>query len=85
MAATFSSELASSEIIAQQACYRPISSDGAPIIGQVPHVRGAYIATGHSVWGMLNGPATGEAVAQLIMDGSPAHVDLAGFAPERLL
>jgi glycine/D-amino acid oxidase-like deaminating enzyme len=49
-------------------------------IGAVPGVEGAYVATGHSVWGMLNAPATGE----LILDGAARHVDLAPFAPGRL-
>jgi glycine/D-amino acid oxidase-like deaminating enzyme len=33
---------------------------------------------------MLNGPATGEALAALIMDGASATVDLAPFDPARL-
>jgi glycine/D-amino acid oxidase-like deaminating enzyme len=42
--------LASAKIVARQACYRPITRDGLPVIGRVPGVEGAYIATGHSVW-----------------------------------
>jgi glycine/D-amino acid oxidase-like deaminating enzyme len=42
------------------------------------------VATGHSVWGMLNAPATGEAMSELIMDGAARCVDLAPFAPGRL-
>jgi glycine/D-amino acid oxidase-like deaminating enzyme len=34
---------------------------------------------------MLNAPATGEAMSELILDGAARHVDLAPFAPERLL
>jgi glycine/D-amino acid oxidase-like deaminating enzyme len=45
----------------------------------VPGVAGAYIATGHSVWGILNAPATGEAMAELIVDGTAQAVDLAPF------
>ena len=33
-----------------------------PVIGAVTGVEGAYVATGHSGWGMLNGTATGEAM-----------------------
>jgi glycine/D-amino acid oxidase-like deaminating enzyme len=33
---------------------------------------------------MLNAPATGEAMAELILDGTTSHVDLAPFVPERL-
>lgn len=84
MATAFSPELGAAEVIAEQACYRPITTDGIPLIGGVPTVAGAYVATGHSVWGMLNGPATGEAIAELILDGATTHVDLTPFAPERL-
>jgi len=50
----------------------------------VPGIDRAYVATGHSVWGILNAPATGEAMSELIMDGAARHVDLAPFAPGRL-
>jgi glycine/D-amino acid oxidase-like deaminating enzyme len=45
-------------------------------------VAGAYVATGHSVWGILNAPASGEAMAQLILDGA-SHLDLSAFDPGR--
>jgi glycine/D-amino acid oxidase-like deaminating enzyme len=76
--------LGSAEIVARQACYRPVTRDGLPLIGPVPGVSGAYIATGHSVWGILNAPATGEAMTELIADGAARSVDLAAFAPGRL-
>jgi glycine/D-amino acid oxidase-like deaminating enzyme len=46
-------------IVRRQACYRPVTDDGLPLIGRVPGVAGAYVATGHGPWGMLNAPATG--------------------------
>src|SRR5215472_7990777 len=49
---------------------------GLPLIGPVPGVADAYVATGHSVWGILNAPATGEAMAELIVDGAAHAVDL---------
>jgi glycine/D-amino acid oxidase-like deaminating enzyme len=76
--------LAAAPIKAWQACFRPVTEDGLPIIGAVPGVDGAFVATGHSVWGMLNAPATGEAMSELILDGAARHVDLAPFAPGRL-
>ena len=76
--------LAEAPIVARQACFRPVTADGLPLIGRVPGLDGVYVATGHSVWGMLNAPATGEAMAELILDGAAAHVDLAPFAPGRL-
>jgi glycine/D-amino acid oxidase-like deaminating enzyme len=76
--------LATAKIVARQACFRPIARDGLPLIGGVPGVEGAYIATGHSVWGILNAPATGEAIAELILDGAARTIDLAPFDPGRL-
>jgi hypothetical protein len=39
---------------ARQACFRPVTEDGLPLIGAVPGIDGAYVATGHTLWGMLN-------------------------------
>jgi glycine/D-amino acid oxidase-like deaminating enzyme len=36
------------------------------------------------VWGILNAPATGEAMAELLLDGAAHSVDLSPFAPGRL-
>jgi glycine/D-amino acid oxidase-like deaminating enzyme len=42
------------------------------------------VATGHSVWGILNAPATGEALAELVAGGSAETTDLTPFDPARL-
>jgi glycine/D-amino acid oxidase-like deaminating enzyme len=84
MCSELSPALAAAKIVARQACYRPITRDGLPLIGPVAGVEGAYIATGHSVWGILNAPATGEAMAELIIDGAARSVDIAAFDPARL-
>src|ERR1051326_3977977 len=76
--------LAHSPILARQACFRPVTRDGLPLIGRVPGLANAYVATGHRVWGILNAPATGEAMAELIVDGAARTVDLAPFDPARL-
>jgi glycine/D-amino acid oxidase-like deaminating enzyme len=72
------------KIIARQACFRPFAQDGLPLIGKVPQIEGAYVATGHSVWGILNAPATGEALVELIADGGAPRTDLRPFDPARL-
>lgn len=77
-------QLDSAEVVMQQACYRPILSDGLPMIGRHGDVDGVYVATGHSVWGMLNAPGTGEALAELVTSGQSGKVDLTPFAPSRL-
>jgi glycine/D-amino acid oxidase-like deaminating enzyme len=70
-------------IIATQACFRPVTRDYVPLIGRVPHTDGAYVAAGHNVWGILNAPATGEAMSELIVDGNAHTVDLTPFDPAR--
>src|SRR4030088_1922260 len=55
------------------------------LIGKVLQLDGAYVATGHNVWGILNAPATGEALAELIGDGVTRTTDLTPFDPTRLL
>jgi glycine/D-amino acid oxidase-like deaminating enzyme len=84
MCERISPALSPSGIVARQACYRPVTRDGLPLIGKVPGIAGAYVATGHSVWGVLNGPATGEALAELIVDGAAHSTDLRPFDPGRL-
>jgi glycine/D-amino acid oxidase-like deaminating enzyme len=84
LCSSISPVLAAVPIIARQACYRPVTHDGLPLIGPVPEIAGAYVATGHSVWGILNAPATGEALAELIVEGAARTVDLDPFNPGRI-
>lgn len=84
LTALFAPDLASAPVLASQACHRPVTEDGLPVIGAVPKVAGAFIASGHGVWGMLNGPATGQAMADLILEGQSTHLDLSAFDPARL-
>ena len=79
-----STALAAARIDRRQACYRPVTDDGLPLIGRVPGLARAYVATGHGPWGMLNAPATGLALSELIVDGAASLVDLEPFEPRRL-
>lgn len=83
VAQAVSSQLANAELQAEQACLLPCSDDGWPVIGQIPDINGAYVATGHSCWGILNAPATGASLAELIVDGHSKIVDLKPFDPAR--
>jgi glycine/D-amino acid oxidase-like deaminating enzyme len=75
--------LAAAKVTGRAACYRPVTEDGLPLIGRVPGVAAAYVGTGHGPWGMLNAPATGLALAELITDGAAETVDLREFDPAR--
>jgi glycine/D-amino acid oxidase-like deaminating enzyme len=63
---------------------RPTRHSQCLIGGALPGVAGAHVATGHSICGILNAPATGEAIADLILDGAPRALDLTPFRPARL-
>lgn len=84
MIESFAPGLAAAPIRRGGACFRPVTDDGLPLIGAVAGLEGAFVATGHSVWGMLNAPATGEALAALMLDGASTEVDLRPFDPARL-
>ena len=49
-----------------------------------PRTKGACVAAGHNVWGILDAPATGEALSELIADGVARSSDLSAFTPTRL-
>ncbi|KAF4364633.1 hypothetical protein G4B88_028556 [Cannabis sativa] len=85
VASSVSSHLREGEarVKAEQACFLPCTDDGLPIIGELPGINGCYVATGHSCWGILNGPATGAAMAELVLKGRAAIVDLSPFSPAR--
>lgn len=79
----FSSILSGSEPHTRQACYWPETPDGLPIVGRIPGLDNAIIATGHSVWGILQGPATGKAISELILDRHASCLDLSLFRVDR--
>jgi glycine/D-amino acid oxidase-like deaminating enzyme len=83
IAAQLSPALAGARIVARQACYRPICADAMPLIGRAPAAEGAFVATAHNCWGMLNAPATGLAMSELLLDGAAACVDLSPLDPAR--
>lgn len=61
---------------------RPASPDGLPMLGDVPDVAGAFVATGHGPTGLTLGPFSGKVVADLVRGRDP-EVDISAFAPGR--
>ena len=76
-----------SDPVLEQACYLPSTNDGLPVMGALPESvtggTGCYIATGHTCWGILMGPASGESMASLIATGKSEYVNLQPFTPSR--
>ena len=86
IAGTLATGLAGAEITRRQACYRPICADAMPLLGPAPGGRpGVFVATGHNCWGILNAPASGRAMAELVAHGEARFIDLTPFDPARLL
>lgn len=73
--------------ILEQACYLPTTDDGVPVMGMLSAESmggpDSYIAAGHSCWGILMGPASGESMASLMATGKSEQVDLRPFDPCR--
>ena len=61
---------------------RPWSVDDMPILGAVPRAKRAFVATGHGANGLLCGPISGAAVADIVL-GNHARIDLTRFDPAR--
>jgi len=80
-ASSICSHLADAEIVRYDCCFLPCPTGRLPMIGRIPGVEGAYVAAGHTCWGILNGPATGACLAELIVDGKCSLVDLSAFDP----
>ena len=62
--------------------WRPMTWDSLPVIGRVPGLGNAVLATGHNMLGMTLAPATGRLVAEMIGEES-THIDPAPFSPAR--
>ncbi len=60
---------------------RPLSPDGRPLVGPVLQNR-VFVAGGHGMWGMKQGPATGRLLAEQITTGTQPP-GLRGFDPLR--
>jgi len=60
---------------------RPLSPDGRPLVGPVADNR-VFVAGGHGMWGMKQGPVTGRLLAEQIVTGQQ-HAGLRDFDPLR--
>ncbi|PSQ50239.1 FAD-dependent oxidoreductase [Halobacteriales archaeon SW_6_65_15] len=71
--------LADAELAEVRVGLRPLSEDGLPVLGPVPDVEGAYLATGHGPTGLQLGPYSGKMMAQMVQGAEPA-TDVSEFA-----
>lgn len=61
---------------------RPMTPDGLPVIGRVPQASNVWIATGHGMLGLTQGPITGQLLCEWIADGR-TRIDLTAVRPDR--
>lgn len=74
--------MADAQLAQQTACLRPVASDGLLVLGGVPGLDHAYVATGGARKGILYAPAMGQAIADLVL-GRDTRLALDAFAPGR--
>jgi sarcosine oxidase subunit beta len=75
--------LAEAEIKSGWAGLRPITPDDDPILGEASHLRGFFNDCGWGGQGIMNAPAAGIILAELIVDGETTSVDISRFRAER--
>jgi glycine/D-amino acid oxidase-like deaminating enzyme len=86
-ASAVSDELRDGIVTGRRACYLPtmdVGGSGGPLIGGTD-VEGLILAAGHSCWGILNAPATGKVVSELILDGEVRCADVSSLDPKKIL
>lgn len=82
---SISDELRDGEVTARQACYLPNASRGSgPFIGETG-VKGLILASGHTCWGIQNGPGTGKLVSEIVFDGKAKSASIASLDPRRVM
>jgi D-amino-acid dehydrogenase len=74
--------LASAGMLETRVGLRPLSADGLPVLGPIPGVAGAYVATGHGPSGLTLGPYSAALVVDLVRGRAPA-LDLTPFRADR--
>ncbi len=75
-------DLSGTEVVDVWCHMRPMSADGLPYVGPVPWVENLWIAAGHGMLGLTQGPATGMLLAEWIVRGVP-ELDLSPLRPDR--
>ncbi|KAK9778607.1 putative FAD dependent oxidoreductase-like protein 2 [Seiridium cardinale] len=85
-----SPDLAGSEVLTRQACFRPLvkvqgrDPEIGPLLGPTA-VKGLILAAGHNQWGIQNAPITGKLVSQLVFDGKAVSSDMSELDPRKYM
>ena len=75
--------LAAAELVEGWAGLYEMTPDHNPLLGEHPELAGFYLANGFSGHGLMMAPATGAALAELLMTGASTRLDISAFDPGR--
>ena len=64
--------------------WRPMTWDSLPIVGRVPNVKNALIATGHNMLGLTLAPVTGLMIADLVSERD-SELPVQALSPARFM
>lgn len=64
--------------------WRPMTWDSLPIIGRLPYVKNALLATGHNMLGLTLAPVTGKLIADLVSERK-SDLPVDALSPARFL
>jgi glycine/D-amino acid oxidase-like deaminating enzyme len=82
---SISAPMGKGEVLVKQACYLPsVSGSGGPLIGKTG-IRGLFMATGHTCWGIQNSCATGKLISEFVFDGEAKSARIDSLDPRRVL
>lgn len=83
---TVSPVLSAAPVKTKQACYIPrhgrFGEERSPLVGRTV-VPGLWVASGHTCWGIQNGPATGCLMAEYLFDGAATSADVEKLDPRK--
>ncbi|KAH0542761.1 hypothetical protein FGG08_002900 [Glutinoglossum americanum] len=90
-AASISNDLGEGTVTSKRACYLPTvvvpvagRGGGLPLVGETG-VEGLVLAAGHGCWGIMNAPATGVIISEIVFDGGARSADVGELDPRRVL
>ncbi|HEX6446897.1 MAG TPA: FAD-binding oxidoreductase, partial [Streptosporangiales bacterium] len=81
-ALTVAPGLAGATVAEVRVGFRPVSTDGLPVLGRVERLPNLVVATGLGANGLSFGPPVGALAAELALGREP-DVDLTAYRPDR--
>ena len=51
------------------------------MVGPIKELDGVYVASGHSCWGITQGPGTGLVMSEIVLEGKAKSADVSRLLP----